>query len=224
MASEIAQPFYDKLRKHYETGVRWQDMNFTEEQKKRIEVCIDAYNRFSTDPFINLHDYIQNKWNRSYSELRNDLKTVEFITSFNEVGERARSTRKVRYAADLLMKSGADTGNMKSLADGASLLFKLEGLDKPPTSEDMDANMAKMPIMVVTDVSRKYKNKQSHDTKEMQGIRKKYGAKQDHWQEMVEKRSGEYVPVGSDEYDDDEEEEELEANETYQPEENETEE
>lgn len=209
MATEIAQSFYDKLRKHYETGVRWQDMNFTDEQKKRIEVCVDAYNRFTTDPFINLNEYIRNKWNRSNSEILNDKRVIEFIAAFYERGERAQSTSKVRRAAEILMRTGADTGNMKSLADGASLLFKLEGLDKPPTSEDMDANMAKMPIMVVTDVNRKYKNKQSHDTDEMKKLRAKYGAKQDHWQEMVEKRTGEFVPAGSE----DDEEEDLEENE-----------
>lgn len=39
MASEIAQRFYDLLRKHFETGVPWQNMAFTDEQKKRVEVC-----------------------------------------------------------------------------------------------------------------------------------------------------------------------------------------
>lgn len=205
MATDIAQPFYDKLRKHYETGVKWQDMSFTDEQKKRIEVCIDAYNRFATDPFIELRTYVRNKWNRTYSELQNDMRVIEFIAAFHEVGERAQSTRKVRYAADLLMRTGADTGNMKSLADGASLLFKLERLDQPESPDDIDANMAKMPIVVTTDVSRKNKDKQSHDSEEMQKIRKKWGVKQDEWQEMVEKRSGEYVPAGAD--DDDYEEE-----------------
>lgn len=220
MATEIAQPFYDKLRKHFETGISLQHMNFTEEQKKRIEVCLDAYKRFATDPFMDLQTYIRNKWDRSYSELRNDLKVVEYIASFYEEGQRAQSTHKVRHAADILMRTGADTGNMKSLADGASLLFKLEGLDKPAAPEDIDGNRAKMPIIVVTNVEQKYKGKQSHDTEEMRAIRKKYGAKQDYWQEMVEKRTGEFVPAGSDD-DYEEEENNRQASESYSPEEEE---
>ena len=207
MATEIVQPFYDKLRKHFETGVNWKDMSFSEEQKKRIEVCLDAYKRFSSDPFMDLSTYIRNKWNRSYSELRNDLKVVEFIASFYEEGQRNITKMQVRHASRVLMKNGSDTGNMKSLYDGASLAFKLERLDQPETSEDMDANMAKMPIMVVSDVNKKYKNKQSHDSEEMKKIRQKYGAKQDHWQEMVEKRTGEFVPAGTEDEDEEEEEE-----------------
>lgn len=196
MATDVSQPFYDKLRKHFETGVRWQRMSFTEEQKKRIERCLDAYNRFSTDPYIDLSAYIRNKWNLSYGELRNDLKVIEFIASFYEEGQRSLSTIQVRHAGRTLMKTGADTGNMKALADGASLIFKLERLDQPVSPEDMDANMAKMPIVVTTDVGRKYKNKQGRDTEEMKQIRKKWNVKQDGWQEMVEKRSGEFIPSG----------------------------
>lgn len=213
MATEIAQSFYDKLRKHYETGVRWQDMNFTDEQKKRIEVCVDAYNRFSNDPFINLDQYIRNKWNRSHSELRNDKKVVEFIASFCEEGQRAQSTRKVRHAADILMRTGADTGNMKSLADGASLLFKLEGLDKPPTPEDIDANRAKMAPVFVPKASLKYPDKEDRDTEEMKRIRKKYGVKEDPWQEMIENDKGMYVPASEKEAEEEEETNEMQREE-----------
>lgn len=206
MATDIAQPFYDKLRKHFETGVKWKDMSFTDEQKKRIEICVDAYNRYSTDPFMDLPTYIRNKWNRSYSELRNDLKVIEFIASFYEEGQRNLSKMQVRHAGRTMMRTGADTGNMKSLADGANLIFKLERLDQPESPEDMDANLAKLPIMVTTNVNQKYKDKHGHDSEEMKRIRNKWKVKTDDWQDMIEKRSGEYVSSGTG--NDNEEEEE----------------
>ena len=96
MASEIAQRFYDLLRKHFETGVPWQNMAFTDEQKKRVEVCLDAYKRFEEDPFMNLRQYIINRWKRTYSQLGGDLKVIDFISSFYAKGQRNISSMKVR--------------------------------------------------------------------------------------------------------------------------------
>ena len=128
MATQVAQKFYDLLRKHFETGVPWQNMNFTDDQKRRIEVCLEAYKRFEADPFMDLSLYIKNKWGRTYSELKNDLKVVEYISSFYAQGQRNISTMKVRHAANIMMRNGADTGNMKAVNDGATLLFKLDRL------------------------------------------------------------------------------------------------
>ena len=195
MATEIAQPFYDKFRKHLETGIKWEHMNFTDEQKKRIEVCLDAYKRFASDPFMDLPAYIRNRWERSYSELKNDMKVVDFIASFYDEGQRNLTKMQVRHSSRILMKNGADSGDLKSVKEGAALAMKLERLDQPDTPEDIDGNRAKMAIVFVSDASKKYPGKVSHDTEEMKRLRKKYGAKQDPWQEMVENGNGVYVPA-----------------------------
>lgn len=194
MATEITPKFYDLLRRHFETGVSWKDMAFSEEQKKRIEVCLDAYKRFESDPFIDLNQYIRNRWKRTYSELRNDLKVVEYISSFYATGQRNISTMKVRHAANTLMRNGADTGNMKALSDGASLLFKLDRLDQPETPEELGDELIGMPVVITSDVKKKFPNKTSHDTEEMRKIRKKWGVKIDQWQDMVEDNDGVYIP------------------------------
>lgn len=194
MATQVAQKFYDLLRKHFETGVPWQNMNFTDDQKRRIEVCLDAYKRFEADPFIDLNQYIRNKWNRTYSELKNDLKVVEYISSFYAQGQRNISTMKVRHAANLMMRNGADTGNMKAVNDGATLLFKLDRLDQPETPEELGDELIRMPVVITSDVKKKFPNKVSHDTEEMKKIRKRWGVKIDQWQDMVEVEEAVYVP------------------------------
>lgn len=197
MATEVSQKFYDLLRKHFENGIPWQTMQFTDDQKRRIEVCLDAYKRFETDPFMDLPKYIRNRWKRSYSELKNDLKVVEYISSFYSVGQRNISTMKVRHAADTLMRNGADTGDMKALANGASLLMKLDRLDQPETPEEMGDTLIRMPVVITGDASRKYPNKRSSSPEEMARIRKKWGVKIDQWQEMAEGADGIFVPAGS---------------------------
>lgn len=194
MATQVAQKFYDLLRKHFETGVPWQNMNFTDDQKRRIEVCLDAYKRFEADPFMDLSLYIKNKWGRTYSELKNDLKVVEYISSFYAQGQRNISTMKVRHAANIMMRNGADTGNMKAVNDGATLLFKLDRLDQPETPEELGDELIRMPVVITSDVKKKFPNKTSHDTEEMKKIRKRWGVKIDQWQDMVEDEDGVYIP------------------------------
>lgn len=194
MATQVAQKFYDLLRKHFETGVPWQNMNFTDDQKRRIEVCLDAYKRFEADPFMDLSLYIKNKWGRTYSELKNDLKVVEYISSFYAQGQRNISTMKVRHAANIMMRNGADTGNMKAVNDGATLLFKLDRLDQPETPEELGDELIRMPVVVTSDVKKKFPSKTSHETEEMKKIRKTWGVKIDQWQDMIENEDGVYIP------------------------------
>lgn len=194
MATQVAQKFYDLLRKHFETGVPWQNMNFTDDQKRRIEVCLDAYKRFEADPFMDLSLYIKNKWGRSYSELKNDLKVVEYISSFYAQGQRNISTMKVRHAANIMMRNGADTGNMKAVNDGATLLFKLDRLDQPETPEELGDELIRMPLVVTSDVKKKFPTKTSHEAEEMKKIRKTWGVKIDQWQDMIENDEGVYIP------------------------------
>lgn len=194
MATQVAQKFYDLLRKHFETGVPWQNMNFTDDQKRRIEVCLDAYKRFEADPFMDLSLYIKNKWGRTYSELKNDLKVVEYISSFYAQGQRNISTMKVRHAANIMMRNGADTGNMKAVNDGATLLLKLDRLDQPETPEELGDELIRMPLVVTSDVKKKFPTKTSHETEEMKKIRKTWGVKIDQWQDMIENEDGVYIP------------------------------
>ena len=189
MASDLSPIMLDKLRKHFETGVPIERMTFTDEQKKRIQMCIEGYKRFATDPNVDIYSYMRNRFNRTYSELRNDIKLIDYIASFFEEGQKNISKMRVRNASRVLMKNGQDTGNMKALHDGASLLMKLDRLDEPDSPEQMDENLARMPIVVTTDVSKKFANKRGHNEEEMRKIRHKWGVKQDSWQQMMEERS-----------------------------------
>ena len=125
---------------------------------------------------------------------RHDLKVVEYISSFYAQGQRNISTMKVRHAANIMMRNGADTGNMKAVNDGATLLFKLDRLDQPETPEDLGDELIRMPVVITSDVKKKFPNKTSHDTEEMKKIRKRWGVKIDQWQDMVEDEDGVYIP------------------------------
>ena len=186
MPSDVAQNFLDKLRKHFETGVPYQDMSFSARQKERIEICLDAYKRFAQDPYMDLSAYIKNKYNRSVSELHNDLKVIDFIAGFYEVGRRNISSMKVRHSANVLMRTGQEMGDMRAVNNGANLLMKLDRLDQPEAAEEMGDELIRMPVVVTGNIEQKFPNKVSTSPEEMERIRKKYGVKKDRWQEAID--------------------------------------
>lgn len=145
---------------------------------------------------MNLRQYIINRWKRTYSQLGGDLKVIDFISSFYAKGQRNISSMKVRHAADLMMRNGADTGDMKAVYNGASLLTKIDRLDQPETPEELGDELIRMPVVITSDVKKKFPNKTGHDSDEMRRLRKKYGVKLDQWQEMVEDDDGVYVSEG----------------------------
>lgn len=194
MASDISAGFLEKLRKHYETGVALKHMNLTEDQRRRVEVCSDAFKRFSSDPFLNLNQYLRNRWDRSFSEIRNDIKVINYMASFYAEGERQLSAMRVRHTATAAMRAGLDSGNYKDALTGAKLLLDLDDLAHLHDGE-ADENKINMPIVITTDASKRYKNKKNYDEDAMRRIRAKYGAKEDPWQEMVQNKAGEYVAI-----------------------------
>lgn len=208
MPRDIAPSIYEKIRKHIENGIPLQYMNLTEAQKHRVELCTDAYQRFATDPYMNLDNYLKRKWGRTMDEIRIDKKVINFIAGFYDVGQRNISKMKVIRTSELLMKTGVETGNTKAMKDGADLLMKVERLDQPETPQ-MGEDMAQMPILMTGDLHRKDSKKKSSTSEEMARIRKKYGVKMDEWQEMVEVKTGEYAPADplSEEEEESEEEE-----------------
>ena len=208
MPRDIAPSIYEKIRKHIENGIPLQYMNLTEAQKHRVELCTDAYQRFATDPYMNIDNYLKRKWGRTMDEIRIDKKVINFIAGFYDVGQRNISKMKVIRTSELLMKTGVETGNTKAMKDGADLLMKVERLDQPETPQ-MGEDMAQMPILMTGDLHRKDSKKKSSTSEEMARIRKKYGVKMDEWQEMVEVKTGEYAPADplSEEEEESEEEE-----------------
>lgn len=200
MSTLISNKFLDRLRKHLDSGVPLKDMAFTDEQKRRVEVCLDAYKRFETDPYMKLRDYLRNRWKRTYSEIANDLKVIEYIASLYVKGQRNISLMKVRHSANLMMANGASTGNMKAVNDGAKLLVAVDELDKPETAKTGE-QLIDMPLVITADVSRKIPGKTTHSEEELDRIRRKWGVKKDRWQDLLEAEEQEYVPEPADEED-----------------------
>ena len=98
MAEPISNKFYDLLRLHLETGTDYRYMRFTDEQKKRVAICIDTYKQFEINPYLNIREYLKNRHHRTMSEIYNDTKVIDFITSICQTGGKNIS-RKIGRAS-----------------------------------------------------------------------------------------------------------------------------
>lgn len=194
---ELSENFFDLIRKHYEFGTPIDRMRFTAEQKKRMKICEEVYMRFATDPFMDITAYLKNKYGRTMCEIRSDKKVIDFIAAFHGEGQKHISKMRVRHAAEKAMRDGANMGDMKVMLDGAKLLKEVDDVTSKEEAGD-NTRLVNMPIVITSDVSKKFSGKKRYTDEEMQRIRAKYGVKMDPWQEMVQGKDGEYVEAHGD--------------------------
>lgn len=195
MAEPISNKFYDLLRLHLETGTDYRYMRFTDDQKKRIAICIDTYKQLEINPYLNIREYLKNRHHRTMSEIYNDTKVVDFITSICQTGGKNISRMRVRKNAELAMKMGYEQGNGDLMVKAGKQLIEVDELNKPETGGDMEEDITKLPIAFTSDARKLFPNKGHSTDEQMEKIRKKWGVKKDRIQEMVERKIGEFVAV-----------------------------
>lgn len=206
MPEPISNKFYDLLRLHLETGTDYRYMRFSAEQKKRIAVCVDAYKQLEINPYLNIREYLKNRHGRTMSEMYNDNKVIDFITSVCQAGGKNISRMRVRKNAELAMKMGYDQGNTDAMLKAGKQLMDIDELNKPDTGGDMEEDIAKLPIAFTKDARTLFPNKGHSSDEQMEKIRRKWGVKKDRIQEMVERKVGEFVAKETDEMDESDDE------------------
>lgn len=207
MPEPISNKFYDLLRLHLETGTDYRYMRFSAEQKKRVAICIDTYKQFEINPYLNIREYLKNRHQRTMSEMYNDTKVIDFITSVCQSGGKSISRMRVRKNAEIAMKMGYDQGNADVMLKAGKQLMEIDELNKPETGGDMEEDIAKFPIAFVNDARKLFPNKGYSSEEQMDKIRKKWGVKKDRIQEMVERKIGEFVAMPQSSLDDEVDEE-----------------
>ena len=195
MPTVLSNRFFELLRLHLESGVPIDNMAFRESQKIRIKQCLETFRMFADRPWMDLRIYISNRYGRSQSEISNDIKIINFIAEMQNNGTRALDEMKVRSVANKAIADGARTGNTELSLKGAHMLTKVAKLDQQQDDNDNKNLLSSLPIVITSDPSVKYKNKKQISDEEMKKIRKRWGVKQDQWQELVEAQVIEDVDV-----------------------------
>ena len=193
MGTELTPKFYDTLQKHIENGVPLECMAFSPAQKKRAKVCLDVLKQLEENEMMNQKRYLRQRWNRTDTEIIQDLKVINWLVAEVNGDTKDLSRYRVKQQAERIIRIGQATGDWKAIDAGAKLLHKVEGLDKPETAVDVEANTHMLsPVFVDTP-----KNGVKYDEEQLDKLRRKYHAEKDKTQEMVEAKLGLFVPAGS---------------------------
>lgn len=176
-----------------ERGIPLERFNFTPSQRERVLQCKIAFEQKVARPWMDLRQYFANALGHSQAEIINDLRIVNFMLGFVNDGQREVDRFEVRETAKRVMRNSAQNGDDASGIKAAALMTKLERLDQPDAQVAEGDLLAGMPIIIHTDVERKYHNKKSRTAEELDAIRKKWGVQKDPWMEAIEIKEEEYA-------------------------------
>lgn len=193
MGSDISEKMFSLMQKHLEYGTPIKDMAMSPIQKQRALVCLDVYKKIQDNPYMDVRKYIRNKYGRSETEIRQDKKIIDFLVGELNQDTKAISQYRIRSAAEKAMRIGDATGDWKASLEGAKMLYKVEGLDKPETAIDIEQCTPGLQTVLVSAP----KGKQEYSPEMLDKLRKKYNAEKDKTQEMVEAKLGLFVQAGS---------------------------
>lgn len=184
----LSTKFLDTLRKHLELGTSLRHVNMSDEQKERVRICMEVYNIMKQNPYLNKDEYLKNKYNRTYWEIRNDKECLDFIISILDAGGRNISKFVVKSTYERAIKIAHDQGDVKNMIAGAKHLSDLERLTEPEQGEDLENSITKLPIVLTQDARKILPGKTYSNSAQMDRLRKKWGVQKDSHQEMVERK------------------------------------
>lgn len=193
MGTDVTDKFYEVLQKHIEQGVPIKHCNFSPAQKRRAIVCMDTYHKLEENEMMNAKRYLRERWGRSDTEIRQDMKVIDWLLAELEGETKALSRYRVLKQGERMISMGQSTGDWKPIEAGSKLIIKAAGLDRPDAAVDVESNTHILPPVIV-DVA---PNGIKYSEEEIDKLRKKYNVEKDKTQEMVEAKIGLFVPAGS---------------------------
>lgn len=192
----LSTKFLDTLRKHLEIGTSLRHINMSEEQKQRVRICMELYNLLKQNPYMNKEEYLKNKYNRTYWEIRNDKECLDFIISVLDAGGKNISRHMVKATYEKAIRMAHDQGDVKNMISGAKHLSDLEKLTEPEQGEDLENSITKLPFVFVNDARKVLPGKSYSNSAQMDRLRKKWGVQKDPHQAMVEQKAEELMAKG----------------------------
>ena len=163
----------------------------SDEQKKRVIVCMDLYRSLKQDPYMDKDEWLKNKYGRTYWEIRHDKECLDYILSVLDAGGKNISRFLVKTTYEKAIKMAHDKGNEKEMISAAKQLSDLEKLTEPEQGEDLENSITKLPIVLTQDARKILPGKSYSNSAQMERLRKKWGVQKDSHQEMVDRKAEE---------------------------------
>ena len=187
----LSPKFLNTLRKHLEIGTSIRHLAMSDDQKKRVIVCMDLYRNLKQDPYMDKDEWLKNKYGRTYWEIRHDKECLDYILSVLDAGGKNISRFLVKTTYEKAIKMAHDKGNEKEMISAAKQLSDLEKLTEPEQGEDLENSITKLPIVLTQDARKILPGKSYSNSAQMERLRKKWGVQKDSHQEMVDRKAEE---------------------------------
>lgn len=187
----LSPKFLDTLRKHLEIGTSLRHINMSDEQKKRVTICMELYNLLKQNPYLNKDEWLKNKYGRTYWEIRHDKECLDYILSVLDAGGKNISRFMVKATYEKAIQMAHEQGDVKNMISGAAKLSELEKLTEPEQGEDLENSITKLPYVFVDDARKVLPGKSYSNSAQMERLRKKWGVQKDSHQEMVDRKAEE---------------------------------
>lgn len=101
-------------------------------------------------------------------------------------GQRDMQRYKANFYADRLLKIGDATGDWKPIDKGIGRIIEINALNQPDPPESIEEQIPKMGYLLTLDATQVKKGAQRHTPEQLAAMFKRYGVKQDLWQEALE--------------------------------------
>lgn len=193
MGTDITPKFYETLAKHLENGIPLKHCSFSPSQRQRAAVCLDVVHKLEDNDMMDVKAYLRRRWGRTDTEIRQDAKVVNWLIAELHSDTKELSRYRIIRNSEKIIRMGQATGDWKAIEAGTKMLYKAEGLDKPESAVDVEANTHMLPPVIVETAP----NGVRYSEEQLDKLRKKYHVEKDHTQEMVEAKMGLFIPSGS---------------------------
>lgn len=193
--STISQQLMTGALLHFQQGVPIDDLALRTEHRKRLARVEHVYWQWIRNPLLDTFNMFKQLIKGQYANIHSEWRAAQkdkilfdFIVESVTVGSRKQDEIKVRWAADQMMRIGAETDNVAALDKGSKRLYKVAGLDKPE-SEQMDmSKMMFIPPVITTSAHEVDDTKEDYTDQQALAIMNKYGAHIDEKRKAVEER------------------------------------
>lgn len=149
----ISKNALEKYCKFFLSEIPMQHLALNEQEKTRLKVVREAYQVYMGNKIMStqrLRAHIQNLWERTDTEVTNDMQVLQFIISRYDQVSKDMLKQRAQAAVERGIDIAADKGNEDALIKGGLALYKVGECDTPDPAND-DANGRRALETVITD-------------------------------------------------------------------------
>lgn len=180
---------YKKIEAYYTKGIPPHELTDNIREQRRLRDLFNLFEMYRQNPCINLTHCLLHKFHHGLRLIPEDLAYFEYIrTTFAPISRRQKQDI-VNFAVESALQDAIQVGDRGDMLKAASLIIKVNQLDKPQQEESVVKNTATLPIFLVASPKTVTQDAIEYTDDELERQIKLFGAHQNQYkQRIAEKR------------------------------------